>query len=443
MPLLVLALVLFVATQAPQLPMDALASGRAMLAALTGREFAAIEARFTDEMKAALPPGRVAAMWASLLLRGGAYKACAPDSRVRSIGGKQMVITACDFERMTVDIQFALDAEGRIAGMALRPGPAAARPLVLPPYANAAAYTEEAITIGDTWALPGTLTIPVGAGPFPAVVLVHGSGPNDRDETAGANTPFRDLALGLASRGIAVLRYDKRSKVHGAKLAALKSGTVREEVVDDAGTAIDALGARARIDPARIVVLGHSLGGMLIPRIMQANASLAGGIVLAGPARPIAEVIAAQARHLALLDGAISADEQAQIDAALAAGAALQRLTAADAEAGTVVFNAPAAYWLDLRGYDPPAAAATLMVPLLVLQGERDFQVTMADFERWQRALAGRPSVTFRSYPALNHLFIAGRGPGTIEEYQTPGHVAPEVVDDIAAWIRSVPPRKR
>jgi dienelactone hydrolase len=125
--------------------------------------------------------------------------------------------------------------------------------------------------------------MPIGAGPFPAIVLVHGSGPNDRDETIGPNKPFRDLALGLASRGIAVLRYDKRTKAYPAKLAASKDLTVKEEVIDDALEGVKTARSQPKIDPARVFVLGHSLGGMLIPRVAAGDASLAG--VIASPGR--------------------------------------------------------------------------------------------------------------------------------------------------------------
>src|SRR5262249_57372826 len=121
-----------------------------------------------------------------------------------------------------------------------------------------------------------------GAGPFPGVGLAHGSGPNDRDETIAQNKPFKDLALGLASRGIAVLRYDKRTKVYPAKMAGLAGLTVKDEVVDDAIAAASMLRSQPRIDPARVFVLGHSLGGMLVPRIAAADAKLAGVIVMAG-----------------------------------------------------------------------------------------------------------------------------------------------------------------
>ncbi len=431
---LVLAFTLFVTNQAasPAAP-DNVTRSRAIVTALGNQEFASIEAQFTEAVRTAVPPGRLGTIWATILAQAGAFKGCAADPRVRSIADKQMVITACEFERAKLDVQIAFDSDGKISGFALRPP---AMPYTPPSYANAAAYTEEDLSIGSPeWRLPGTLTVPVGAGPFPALILVHGSGPNDRDESIGANRPFKDLALGLASRGIAVLRYDKRSKVYGAKMAASSSITVKDEVVDDVGEAIKALQGRPRIDRARIYVLGHSLGGMLIPRILAAHSGIAGGIVLAGAAQHLEDAIVEQSRYLAMLDGTVSAAEQAQIDEATKAAAEIKALGPADVVSGKQVMHVPAAYWLDLKDYDPPAAAAALKTKLLVMQGERDYQVTMADLARWKAALASRPGVTIHSYGGLNHLFMRGTGPASPAEYETPSHVDELVVRDIASWI--------
>jgi dienelactone hydrolase len=433
---LVLAFVLFVTNQAGTTQVDAASKARAVIAALTSGDFASIEAQFTDQMKAALPPGRLAASWTTLATQVGALKACDSQGTVRAIADKQMVITPCDFERAKIDVQVAFDTDGRISGLALRPAAAPPVPYTPPSYVNATAFKEEDLTFGSPeWPLPATLTMPAGAGPFPVVILVHGSGPNDRDETIGPNRPFKDLALGLASRGIAVLRYDKRTKVHGAKAAALGSLTVKDEVLDDVGEAIKSVRAHDRVDPKRVFVLGHSLGGMLIPRIAAANPSIAGAIVMAGPARPLERAIVEQTRYIANADGTVSAEEQAQIDAMVKNAEAIKAVTVADAAAGKMVMGIPASYWLDLRGYDAPAAAAAVKMRMLVLQGERDYQVTMEEFARWKAALGSRQDVTFRSYPTLNHLFIAGTGKITPAEYSVPGHVAEDVIRDIAAYV--------
>ena len=164
--------------------------------------------------------------------------------------------------------------------------------------------------------------------------------------------------------------------------------------------------------------------------------------VMAGPARSLEQAILDQSKYLAMADGTISPDEQKGIDDAQKAFDEIRALTPADAAAHKIVEHAPASYWLDLRGYDPPAAAKALTQPMLVIQGERDYQVTMDEFARWRAALAGRKNVTFKSYPALNHLFIAGTGKSLPAEYSTPGHVAQEAVDDIGAWIKLVGSRQ-
>jgi dienelactone hydrolase len=302
------------------------------------------------------------------------------------------------------------------------------------PYVREEAFGEREVTVGaGEWALPGTLSTPSGRGPFPALVLVHGSGPNDRDETVGGAKPFRDLAWGLASRGVAVLRYEKRTRQHGSQLAAVKGFTVQQETVDDALAAADLLRHTPGIDPDRVFVLGHSLGGMLIPRIGARDPRLAGLIVLAGAAKPLEDILLQQVAYLDAADGTVTDAEKSRFESLKAEIARVKALKPGDT--GTAL-GIPDSYWLDLRGYDPPAAAKALKQPLLILQGERDYQVTMDNFAAWKQALAGRPNVTFKTFPKLNHLFIAGEGKSTPAEYEQPGHVAEAVIAEIAGWIR-------
>jgi dienelactone hydrolase len=289
--------------------------------------------------------------------------------------------------------------------------------------------------------LPATLTLPAGAARAPAVVLVHGSGPNDRDETVGANKPFRDLAHGLARKGIVVIRYEKRSRA--APLSFMgRRFTVDDEVVDDALSAAALLRGLPEVDPARVVVLGHSLGGTLAPRIGQRDTALAGLVILAGATRPLTDMIEAQFAYLRSLPGA----DTAAMDKALAGMApglaAVRALTPADSGATAVFFGAPAGYWLDLAGYDPVRVAETLPMPILILQGGRDYQVTAKDLDRWKTALQGAPYAKFQTFPKASHLFVLGEGPSLPAEYQETANVAGEVVDAIAKWLKGLPPRK-
>ena len=311
-----------------------------------------------------------------------------------------------------------------------------AAPDTTPPagYVHKEAFREREVTVGSgEWSLPGILAVPVGQGPFPAVVLVHGSGPNDRDETVEKNKPFRDLAWGLASRGVAVLRYEKRTRQHGAQLAGVKDFTVQQETVDDALAAAELLRHTEGIDPKRVFVLGHSLGGMLIPRIGARDPQLAGLIVMAGAAKPLEDIILEQVAYLDAADGTVTDQEKSRFESLKAEVTRVKALK--PGETGTAL-GAPDSYWLDLRGYDPPTAARALKQPLLILQGERHYQVTPDNFAAWRKALAGRPDVTFKTYPKLNHLFMAGEGKSLPAEYEKPGHVEEAVVADIAGWIR-------
>jgi dienelactone hydrolase len=346
-----------------------------------------------------------------------------------------MIFVTTAFEKQTVDLKVVIDDGGQVVGFFILPvqpavPPADAAP---PPYAKPDSYRESEVTVGSgEWALPGTLTLPVGPGPFPAVVLIHGSGPNDRDETVDSNKPFRDLALGLASRGIAVLRYEKRTRKYSGKIAEVKGFTVQQETVEDALIALALLRGSQGIDPRRVFVLGHSLGGMLLPRIGQSQPALAGLIVMAGAARPMEDLILEQVTYLAGLDGIVTDPEKKQIEGLRAEVAKVKALKPGATEGA---LGAPASYWLDLQGYDPVQGSKYLPQPMLILQGERDYQVTMTDFAAWKKGLAGKPNVTFKSYPKLDHLFLAGEGKSSPAEYEKPGHVDSAVVNDIAAWI--------
>lgn len=349
-------------------------------------------------------------------------------------GSTSIVLIALAFENTALDAQVKFNSLGKIIGFAFVPSTNAAR-YELPAYADTAVFIERSITVGAAGEkpLPGLLTIPKGKGYFPAVVLIHGAGPEgNRDAGLGVNKPFRDLAYGLASRGIAVLRYDKRSFVEPERFTG-HVYTVQEEVLDDALAAAEHLHFVSELDSSRIFVLGHSLGGMLAPRIAKLDPRIAGLILLAAPTRPLTEVIREQIEYLARQDSVNM--PPAQREATIAELARIAELTDSAVAETVQILGAPPAYWLDLRAYNQIAVASALNVPMLILQGTRDFQVTAQDFAGWERMLAGRKDVTLKRYSGLNHLFMEGKGPSTFAEYQRPGHVSAAVIADIAEWI--------
>lgn len=419
-------------------PKDPVATATGFLDLLLKGDYAGAAALEGGPMKEAATPEKLEEIWAGIQVQLGAYQRRV-GTRAEHQGDHDFAFVTTAFERQTVDLKVVMDAGGKVVGFFIVPVQAATPPpdAAPPSYAKPGAYQERDVTVGTgDWALPGTLTTPAGPGPFPAVVLVHGSGPNDRDETVEANKPFRDLALGLASRGIAVLRYEKRTRQYASKVAGVAGFTVQQETVDDALAAVALLRGLPGVDPRRVFVLGHSLGGLVLPRIGQGQPALAGLIVMAGPARPLEDLILDQVSYLAALDGVVTDPEKKQIEGLRGEVEKVKALKpgATDSGIGSVL-GAPASYWLDLQGYDPPQASKYLPQPMLILQGERDYQVTMTDFAAWKKVLSGKPNVTFKSYPRLDHLFLAGEGKSGPAEYQKPGHVEEAVVADVAAWI--------
>jgi dienelactone hydrolase len=290
---------------------------------------------------------------------------------------------------------------------------------------------------GGPLAVPGTLSVPHQPGPVPGVVLLSGSGPHDQDETIGRNKPLKDLAWGLASAGIAVVRFEKVTHAHPDLVAADPAFTVTGEYVPHAVAAVGLLRDHPAVDAARVFVAGHSLGGSVAPRVARAEPRVAGLVIIAGGTEPLHRAAVRQFRYLASLEPDQAAAAQATLDVITRQAQAVDDPTLSDATpASDLPFGVPARYWLDLRGYEPATAAAALRKPVLIVQGGRDYQVTVADdLPAWQAALRGRPDATIRVYEADNHLLFPGSGPSSPAEYEPAQHVDPAVVADIAAWL--------
>jgi len=395
-------------------------------------EFAAAVAMFDRNLRRQIPVGTLEHAWTNATSRLGPLQLQQPGEKA-PLGGHMVVLVDASFAQGRMTVRVVFDASKAVVGLWFDniQGVSRYQP---PTYVDFSRFREETVTVGEgEWALSGTLALPLGVTyPVPAVVLVHGSGPQDRDTTIFDNKPFKDLAHGLASRGIAVLRYDKRTKVHGAKLQS-ESITPHEETVEDAVLATRLLLADSRIDPRRVYVLGHSLGGTLAPRIAELESRAAGLILLAGAAQSLEDLVLAQTEYLYNLDGELTSIERRHLQVIRAQVDRVKdpRLSVRT-RSDQLPLGIPAAYWLWLRDYSPVNTLRQLRKPTLVLQGERDYQVTMDDYALWMDI--GTP-VEGRSYATLNHLFITGVGPSSPAEYDVPGNVAAEVIADIVAWI--------
>ena len=320
---------------------------RALVDRLSRTDFVGATTSFDAIMKAALPPDKLGVVWKQVERRSGAFAEVRKVELVPASGLWTVLLTS-RFAKAEVVVKVVYDVRDQVAGLFFLPGDALA-PWKGPPYAKPDALVERDVSVGSAPALPGVLTLPKGTGPFPVVVLVHGSGPGDMDESIGPNKPFKDIAWGLGARGIAVLRYVKRTRHAPAGVVSIK-----EEVLDGAAAAIDLALHRPELDPKRVVVVGHSQGGYLAPRIAAENAAVAGIVLLAGPSRPLQDSVVDQFVYLTKIDPSLP-DGARLVAAARAFKAAVE--DPALAPDASVDFPGGGAekgrYFLSLRGYDP------------------------------------------------------------------------------------------
>jgi dienelactone hydrolase len=387
----------------------------------------------------ALSESDLARAWEQSVGKAGSF---AGVERITSLGTRERerVTVVAKLERGTIDVLLGFGASDLPSSLYLRP----AKPSYSPPsYADPSKLEERAVTLGaGDAAIGATLTLPKGAGPFPVVIMLAGSGPQDRDATMAAARPLRDLALGLATLGVASLRWDKRvtDPVALTALVPLADATVEHEYLHDASLAIALAESTSGLDPARVFVLGHSQGGWLVPWIMERHPKVAGGVLLAGCARHFNAIVPSQLEYLAKLDdGVVGPLEALQIGKVREqCERAKRKDLSPDTPASELPLGVPAKYWIAIRDYDAVATAKRNGRPLLALQGGRDYQVTPADdLAMWRAALAGKKGSSWKLYPTLNHAFIAGEGRIEPREYlELSGHLAEEVVRDVAKWVQ-------
>lgn len=303
---------------------------------------------------------------------------------------------------------------------------------------------QEAIVLnkGGQYPLKGILTLPEGDGPFPGVVLVHGSGSSNMDEKVGKLTPFRDLAEGLAARGIASVRYDKRSFAHGLKMVRDKSLviTVREETIEDAVSAIELLRADPRVDPGRVFLIGHSMGAMLAPRIDAEGGNCRGLVLLAGTPRKLEEVLKEQIEeNLAQMPPFLRKLSEKKMRQMVEQFDGMYDLTDGEAREKKIGGGTTLYYFKEMGEHPAGEYLTRLEKPVLILQGGRDFQVKAdVDFKGYQELLKDRSNVTFRLYENLNHCFVPAihtQISKAKQEYNVERHIGDEVIREIAHWI--------
>lgn len=388
---------------------------------------------FDESVKGQISPDELKLFWLRLGNSLGTYQSV--DGAKNSVKGEYFqVILTCGFSKGSQTFTFIFNKSEKLLGFFVTPINTEAE-YVSPAYADTTLFSEKEISIKfSDGQMAGVFTSPKSSSNFPVVIMVHGSGPSDMDETVGPNKPFKDIAAGLAAQGIGSIRYVKRSMVFPRAFNA--AFTVKEEVIDDALSAITLAGTLPGVNKNQIFLLGHSLGGMLAPKIAAMAPSLNGIILVAAPARKLSDLIDEQNTYLYQASKDTSSAGKQQFIESSNEIARTRLLKLGDISPDSIILGAPAAYWVDLNNYDQLASSKKLKNRILVLQGAFDFQVSLQDFNMWKTTLANNKNASFKLYPDLNHLLSSQQEKGNGSQYRIPANVSLDLINDISVWIK-------
>lgn len=348
--------------------------------------------------------------------------------------GSRFISYKIKFESLPYVLNLGFNPENKMLMIAFMQ---AHKVYVSPEYVDVSKYTERHFKINNgIFELPSIFTAPNTPGKHPLVIILPESGPTDRDGSYGENRPYRDLAGAMASNGFCTFRFDKRSLHYGNVLlsakAAYESYTCREEYLDDLYKAMDTLLSFAEVDLNRIYLVGHGQGGMLLPLVAKERKEVRGIAMLGTNYKRMQEMMMDQYDYLAKVSPNKTGEFMEQkIKALHSMDKKLNPLT----EHYKMPYEVQASYWIWLNKYPHVDIAKKLKKPILILHGDRDYQVNMKNLEGWKKDLGKLPNVTIKNYPKLNHLFYSGGAESTYSEYFMIGNIPDYFVKDLIDWL--------
>ncbi len=388
-----------------------------------------------DDIKAALTPKVLSNAFRQLAPLSGDYEKLMGSISLPASDNSRIILVFLQYSKSNLTMRFTWK-DGKLHALWTSPATAADLEAFKNyyssiPYTTGEGCLDEAIEVG-IWKLPGLITRPDNPEKELKLfaIMIQGSGPNDKDETIGENrnTPFRDLAAGLAQRGITTVRWDKRYFQHPERA---KEFTIQEEVLDDAAAAMQLMRSDTRFKDYKAFVIGHSLGGILAPVIAH-DTGADGWISMAGSPRSLWQIALDQ--QIEMINKNPSPSNEAMILRAKKATELADALDDPDSKENFAHF--PATYIVSLNRLKQNNVAKNLGKPALILQPELDFQVLAEkDYTAWQELLKGQKQVQFKMFKGLNHLFMPSSGIRDISDYDPKNSLAPEVIETIADWL--------
>lgn len=386
----------------------------------------------SESLKDKISATQMGSLWNQLTAKVGDFKNRTAWEDVKNPTIKAYYCTI-QFANLSLRCNASFDAEGRADGINFVPAPST------PQKQENTKFKETPIkVITGKFQMPGTFCVPTGKTNVAVVVFASGSGPNDADETIGPNKVFRDIAYGLAENGIASIRFDKRTRVYGGNcFSEGEELNYEQEYLQDIHSAIELVKKDSSVNVNRIFLLGHSMGANVAPLLAKLNKDLKGIIMLSGNARPFEELVLSQMKYIMSVDTTqIKQTDIIQIEKQIANLKNIGKRKY-DVELG-LPLGLPLSYWKYIANYNHLKTAKSLKCPILIMQGERDYQVTTDDFSLWQKTLEKNKNVSFKLYPKLNHIYSEGVGKSVPSDYLKAIPVANYVISDISEWINNI-----
>ena len=390
---------------------------------------------FDENMKSKVSKEQLSTLWEQLESTVGQYKEV-KNVKTTSLdeGIKQKGLL--QFEAGALEVALSTNGEGKISGLFI-----SQLGYEAPEYAKNLGTGKKYTNFeSHGYNIPGELVIPLECNECPLVVLVHGSGPNDKDETIGPNKVFYDLAMGLASKGVATYRYDKRSKIYPETLKG--QFDLYDETINDAVSALLHIQKDTFLHFGKYVMLGHSLGAYAMPLIADSLGDLINGAILfSGNSSRLEDLIDYQMEYLTSFDGEISKTEAKIIKENTERAQNIRTNNYTDSTSSELLLGYwPGKFWKGIDNYSPVSTLSTNKnMPFFIMQGEMDYQIPMSEYKIWQDVVGTQPNVTMRSYPGLSHLFTPTKAEKpSPQDYFSPNNVDFQVIWDMSDWIKLV-----
>ncbi len=397
--------------------------------------------RFSEDVKKQVPLDALQQVFSSLPQMLGAYQGGTVAQK--EISPSVLQEEVLEYQKASLKVTYMVNEKGEITTLFFAPVPKKQKVQEKENVPLNVVEKELVIDEKGQYPLYGTLCYPKEGENLPLVLLVHGSGPNDRDETVQNTKMFKDIAHFLASKGIAVMRYDKRTYTHGKEIAQSKdfaSFTVYDETIDDVIKVAEHLKTLPFLNKERFVLVGHSMGGMLSPKICQMSENLfCKQVLLSSTPYTLFKLMYDQ--NMALIQTLPQAQQEANIASVQSEYEKVQALPLlSEAEQKQTTVFGMNGYYAQSLLMDTVQILKDTHMPVLVINGTEDFQVVNQNgYDAFYSHFKDQKNITLVKAEALNHLLMHYNGDKqfqyTVNEYAAPNTVDENILQTITNFV--------